>query len=323
MSLRLPDKWVWDFWLVQDRKASTTSSTYRRRERSGRRPFVTTMPPSATRSHKTSAHGELLPDALHPGPDGSWDDLATWTGSTLEHDGRWYMLYTGINRREGGLIQRIGLATSEDLVNWVQAPREPGARGRPALVRPAGATRGGAISPGAIPWLFRQPDHGSFHCLVTARSPLGATDAAGVVGHARSLNLVDWEVTSAAHRTRATSRRSRYRSSFSLDGCVRRCSSHARRSTTRRERIARLGPGRDRNVRLRLPRCSARTPRRAPRSPPRTARSARSTRESSSSGRPEAWEFMAFRGNGDRDFLGDLIDPLPVTVEARGPGSSS
>ena len=27
---------------------------------------------------------------------------------------------------------------------------------------------------------------------------------------------------------------------------------------------------------------------------------------------------MAFRGNGDRDFLGELIDPLPVTVEAEG-----
>ena len=27
---------------------------------------------------------------------------------------------------------------------------------------------------------------------------------------------------------------------------------------------------------------------------------------------------MAFRGNGDRDFLGELIDPLPVTFDAKG-----
>ena len=27
--------------------------------------------------------------------------------------------------------------------------------------------------------------------------------------------------------------------------------------------------------------------------------------------------FMAFRGDGDRDFLGELTDPLPVTVRRR------
>ena len=34
--------------------------------------------------------------------------------------------------------------------------------------------------------------------------------------------------------------------------------------------------------------------------------------------RPGAWQFIGFRGNGDRDFLGELIDPLPVTVEPEG-----
>ena len=67
----------------------------------------------------------VLPDALHPGPEGSWDDLATWTGSAIGHDGRWYMLYTGINRREQGLIQRIGLAVSDDLVSWEKHPENP------------------------------------------------------------------------------------------------------------------------------------------------------------------------------------------------------
>ena len=42
----------------------------------------------------------VLADALHPGPNGSWDDQATWTGSAIGHAGRWYMLYTGINRKE-------------------------------------------------------------------------------------------------------------------------------------------------------------------------------------------------------------------------------
>ena len=31
-----------------------------------------------------------------------------------------------------------------------------------------------------------------------------------------------------------------------------------------------------------------------------------------------SWQFIAFRGDGDRDFLGELTDPLPVTVDAEG-----
>ena len=55
----------------------------------------------------------------------SWDDLATWTGSVIEHDGRWYMLYTGVNRAEQGSVQRIGFAISDDLVHWSKHPAGP------------------------------------------------------------------------------------------------------------------------------------------------------------------------------------------------------
>ena len=67
----------------------------------------------------------LLPDALRPGPVGSWDDLAIWTGSIICADGRWHMLYTGVSRAENGRVQRIGLATSTDLVNWEKHPANP------------------------------------------------------------------------------------------------------------------------------------------------------------------------------------------------------
>ena len=35
------------------------------------------------------------------------------------------MLYTGVNRAEGGLVQRIGLAASDDLVHWDKHPGNP------------------------------------------------------------------------------------------------------------------------------------------------------------------------------------------------------
>src|SRR5207344_46708 len=67
----------------------------------------------------------LLPDALAAGAEGEWDDLAIWTGSVIEHDDGWAMLYTGTNRAEGGLVQRIGLATSSDLLRWDKHAANP------------------------------------------------------------------------------------------------------------------------------------------------------------------------------------------------------
>ena len=52
----------------------------------------------------------------------------------------------------------------------------------------------GTTRPGATHGSSGHLDDGLFHVLVTARSPHGAPDGAGVVGHARSGDLVDWEV---------------------------------------------------------------------------------------------------------------------------------
>jgi len=106
MALRLPDKWIWDFWLVRHR--GKQHIFYLQAPRSLGRPEL--RHENASIGHAVSSdlrRWSVLPDALHPGPAGSWDDLATWTGSAIEHGGRWYMLYTGINRREEGLVQRI------------------------------------------------------------------------------------------------------------------------------------------------------------------------------------------------------------------------
>jgi beta-fructofuranosidase len=60
----------------------------------------------------------LLPDALAPGSAGSWDDASTWTGSVMAGLDRWFVLYTGTAHCEGGLVRRIGLAESDDLIHW-------------------------------------------------------------------------------------------------------------------------------------------------------------------------------------------------------------
>lgn len=69
---------------------------------------------------------EPLPTALVPGPAGTWDELALWTGSVLRHrSGRWCMAYTGLRREDGVVVERIGLAWSDDLVVWRKDPANP------------------------------------------------------------------------------------------------------------------------------------------------------------------------------------------------------
>lgn len=47
--------------------------------------------------------------------DNSWDSRVIWSPGILEDAGRYYMFYTGCSRQ---ITQRIGLAVSEDLINW-------------------------------------------------------------------------------------------------------------------------------------------------------------------------------------------------------------
>ena len=173
MPLRLPDKWVWDFWLARD--AQQHHVFYLQAPRSLRRSELRHH--NASIGHAVSSdlrRWRVLPDALHPGPPGSWDDLATWTGSVIEHDGRWHMLYTGINRSEGGLIQRIGLAVSEDLTHWSKHPANPVLEADSRVVR---AARSDALARPVLarPVAVRRPDRRRLprpdHCAVAGMAP--------------------------------------------------------------------------------------------------------------------------------------------------------
>jgi beta-fructofuranosidase len=315
MTLRLADKWVWDFWLVEER--GEHHIFYLQAPR-------TLEHPALRHHHASIGHAvshdlrtwRVLPDALHPGPEGSWDDLATWTGSAIGYDGRWYMLYTGIGRREQGLIQRIGLAVSDDLVHWVKHPGNPVLEADPRWYDLLDRSRWRDQS-WRDPWLFRHPDDGSVHCLITARSPLGASDAAGVVAHARSLDLVAWEVLppvtvpgdfAQVEVPQLIRVNGRYEILVSLQA-----EDHSQ------ERIERLGmPGETGTFvfasnELFGPYRAVGGPVAAPRGPLGTLYAGKLVER-----HPGAWVFMAFRGDGDHDFLGELTDPLQVAHDADG-----
>jgi beta-fructofuranosidase len=258
----------------------------------------------------------ILPDALHPGPEGSWDDLATWTGSAIGYDGRWYMLYTGINRSERGLIQRIGLAVSDDLSQWEKHPANPVLEADPRWYELLDPARWRDQS-WRDPWLFRHPGDGSFHVLITARSRAGASDGAGVVAHARSLDLVDWEVLPplTAHGEFAQVEvpqlvrlNGRYEI---LVSCL--AEDHSRDRITRLGTRGQTGTFVFSSEQLLGPYSNAEGPLAPPDGPLGTLYAGKLVEYELG-----GWGFMAFRGNGDRDFLGELTDPLPVREDADG-----
>ncbi len=67
---------------------------------------------------------EPRPTAFEAGPEGDWDDRCIWTGSMLEWNERFWFLYTA-RKRDGFLLQKIGLAVSDDLEHWERHPDNP------------------------------------------------------------------------------------------------------------------------------------------------------------------------------------------------------
>ena len=198
MGLRLADKWLWDFWFAQD--GPDYHVFYLQADRS---------PGDPERRHWQVSIGhavsqdlqnwELLPDALRPsnpvknGTGEAWDDYTTWTGSIIQHEGRWHLFYTGSKRSESGLVQRIGLATSEDLLTWHKHPDNPLIEADPRWYELLDL-ESWHDQAWRDPWVFRYPVTGQFHAFITARAKNGPADARGVIGHARSSDLLRWEV---------------------------------------------------------------------------------------------------------------------------------
>lgn len=189
----LPDSWVWDFWFADDGDQYHLFFLYASRA---------LHDPEARHYRASIGHAvstdlvewTRIADALVRSDAPAFDDLATWTGSTVRHsDGTWYLFYTGSSLAAGSKnIQRIGYATSSDLITWTKAPG-------PVLA--ASAPWHETIDSGAWhdeafrdPWVFPDPEGDGWHMFVTARAPRGPIEGRGVVGHAWSADLREWEL---------------------------------------------------------------------------------------------------------------------------------
>jgi beta-fructofuranosidase len=190
--LSLPEHWVWDSWYAFD--GEQYHAFYLKAPRSLGDPDLRHQ--NAFVGHSVSADLTTwthLPDALHPSATPAFDDRAIWTGSVVRDGaGAWRMYYTGISSAENGLVQRIGLANSPDLITWTRHSGNPivTADYRWYESRADGASNDEAWRD---PWVTRTPD-GGWHMLVTARSKDGPSDVRGVVAVATSSDGIVWVV---------------------------------------------------------------------------------------------------------------------------------
>lgn len=192
--LRLPEHWVWDSWHAHDDE--------------GLRHVFFLYAPRAlldpNRRHHQARIGHAVSpdlrswqrtaDALGPADTPDWDDQATWTGCVVRGpDRRWYMFYTGVSRAEQGLIQRIGLAVSDDLVTWHRHSANPLIEADSAWYERLDLDSWHEEA-WRDPWVFADPGGDGWHMYITARSSKGPAPERGVIGHARSSDLVHWTV---------------------------------------------------------------------------------------------------------------------------------
>ncbi len=197
--LRLAPSWVWDFWFADDgdRFHLFFLKASRALVDPDRRHLRASIGHAVSDDLRTWTE---VADALVPADAPAGDDLATWTGSVVRGpDGRWRMFYTGVDRAERGLRQRIFAAASDDLTTWHRVGAGPVCEADPRWY----ADLDPDLWPDLAwrdPWVSERPE-GGWQMLVTARARDGHPSARGVVGQATSADLETWEVGPPLSRT--------------------------------------------------------------------------------------------------------------------------
>jgi len=196
--LTLATHWVWDFWLADtDTEYHLFFLKAPREGHADQRHWNTSVGHAVSTDLST---WQVVGDALTPSTQPAFDDLATWTGSVVRgDDGTWYLFYTGLSGAEDGQVQRVGLATSKDLMTWHKHGHDGLVSADPRWYHQYDGS--GEAESWRDPWLVRDPDGDGWHMLVTATARDGEVGQRGVLGHAWSPDLLTWRVLPPLSRT--------------------------------------------------------------------------------------------------------------------------
>lgn len=136
---------------------------------------------------------ELRGTVLEAGTPGSWDDRAIWTGSVITRNDLAYMFYTALSHAESVPVQRIGLAISTDLEHWERHPDNPLLEVDTRWYEAQNTERHEAQT-WRDPYVIYSPEEGVYYMFLSARVNTGPFDGRGVIGMARSTDLISWEI---------------------------------------------------------------------------------------------------------------------------------
>jgi len=194
MVLKYHDRYVWDHWMFDDGEKFHIFylQAPRQTDNSSERHL------NASIGHATSINLKdwlEVGTALTKSPPGSWDEVATWTGSVIKNPNtdEYLLFYTGVHKSNDGLVQAIGLATSPDLVNWKKYGKNPVAQADRSFY--ACQENGAHDTDFRDPWVFFNTRDKKWHMLITGTSKTNTNlTTRGIVGHAISENLFDWTV---------------------------------------------------------------------------------------------------------------------------------
>ncbi len=192
------EHYLWDFWLVSPHEWGDQHAPYHL--------FYLQAPRSlhdpnlrhgmARVGHAVSQdlrHWIHRGTVLEAGQPGRWDDRAIWTGSITIRDGLAYMFYTALSRAEQAPVQRIGLALSTDLTHWERYPANPLLEVDARWYEPQSTERWGEQT-WRDPYVVYSSDEQAYYMFLSARVNSGSHDSRGVIGLARSTDLLSWEM---------------------------------------------------------------------------------------------------------------------------------
>lgn len=144
---------------------------------------------------------EALPYVLTVGDPGSFDDDQIWTMHVCRFENRFYMLYTALAQAERGMIQRAGVAVSDDLMHWEKLENNPISQPDPRWYEAGTSETGRADWRDPFGWV----EDGRLHAVICAHEGEGPHNRRGCVGHFVSDDGQNWEVLPPFYTPRTNS----------------------------------------------------------------------------------------------------------------------
>lgn len=115
----------WDTWYISDSSTGDVHAFYLQRGRPDGNRTELEVNSLGHAVSKNLLDWTELPPILPPAPKGQLGDLQSWTGSTIECAGKYYMFYTLRSSSSAYRVQCIGMAESPDLYLWTPCAENP------------------------------------------------------------------------------------------------------------------------------------------------------------------------------------------------------